>query len=256
MSGRSRVNLKNTNNGKRLRNSHRNKNRTADTATANILPGSTSLFDRLGVKDPKEGISLSTFKGKLLPSNDIGLQLRATEIKNRSNKKKFQSKRLENSSNPRNLKKTNNKKFGNNRKNNEGSNNNSKRIFFQRNDPKKLVGFNLRNGNPGVSVTSKNNVSYNTSRLIINTGPSTKTSIIKLQNLPLGIRRDELKSSIEQNIGIPIVNIILTDMPTGSATCEIQFGPNLTIDNMHNIREKLDFAMIDGRTVQASLISR
>lgn len=208
---------------------------------------------------------LRSIDGHLYPSDDLRVLLRDASLNTNNNNNNNNNKNNNNR----------NQKYSNNRNKNNNSNSNHKNIKFDRLNIKKAAKQANRlvaeramkkmvEERQYVSVASNMAVSpYSIpsseamlkNKLVINTNSKVSDQLLVIYNLTTGTNSGNLKKIIQNLSRIQVADLIVKDLPTGSAVAYITLH-NQTLDVLQKLRDFFNGALIDGRTVKVEIISK
>lgn len=208
---------------------------------------------------------IRSIDGRLFPSDDIGVLLRdASQANLNNNKNNTQQNSKRNNSNNNN----NNNNRNTNNRNQNGQNNNKANIKQAAKQANRLISQRAINkmvkkrktvamaDNLAVSPYSlPSGDSMLKNRLVINTNSKVNDQILVIYNLTIGTNGNNLKKIIQNLSRTKVADLIVKDLPTGSAVAYITIN-NQTVDALQKLKDFFNGALIDGRTVKVEIISK
>ncbi|CCF58660.1 hypothetical protein KAFR_0F00630 [Kazachstania africana CBS 2517] len=165
----------------------------------------------------KEGFKV--VKGKLVSENDVGALLReaAKTVQKRKNKRNASISR---SSPPA--------------------------FSFERSNALKNSTKIAKGNNNFSAFFNKKN------HLVINTNIDAKNHFLVIYNLAVGVDKQSLKTILQNLARVKIKNIMVRDLPTGSATANV-YLQNSTMRELERVKQLFYGASVDGRTIQVNV---
>ena len=90
--------------------------------------------------------------------------------------------------------------------------------------------------------------------LIFSTHTDASDKMLAIYNLTLGVNSENLKRVLSKIGGVEIKSVKVRDLPSGSSTATVTLT-RPTTEELERVRKLFHNAIVDGRTIQVSVVS-